>query len=85
MELRKVAMNPWDFTLYSSNDGSMVMKVMFSEGDYKIDVGRFFLIDSLTSGVDDIEQLKALAAHIRADYPDLEFPVLNKSDLKILK
>lgn len=85
MELSRVAASPWDFTLYAADNGSMVMKVMFSEGDYKIDVGRFFLIDSLETGADDIESLKNMAARIRADYPDVAFPVLDKADLRILR
>lgn len=85
MELKKIAMNPWDFTLYKATDGSIVMKVIFSEGDYKIDVGRFFLIDSLGDGSDDMELLKTMAAQIRANYPDVAFSLLDKADLKILK
>ncbi|WP_197374146.1 hypothetical protein [Mycolicibacterium baixiangningiae] len=85
IELNKIAMNPWDFTLYKANDGSIVMKVIFSEGDYKIDIGRFFMIDSLGNGTDDIELLKTMAAQIRENYPDVAFPLLDKADLKILK
>ncbi|BBY17209.1 hypothetical protein [Mycolicibacterium litorale] len=85
MQLSKIAMSPWDFTLYATENGSRVLKVMFSDGDYKVDIGRFFLIDSLAWGADDIEQLKNLAAQIRADYPDVSFPVLDKADLEILK
>ena len=44
MQLRKLAMNPWDFTLYSTEDGSRIMKVMFSEGDYKVDVEHYFVV-----------------------------------------
>lgn len=85
MKLTSIAMNPWDFTLYTSDDGSMVMKVMFSEGDYKTDVGRFFLVDALNTGADDMESLKAVAAQIRADYPSVALPVLDKAELQILK
>ncbi|MBK5016475.1 hypothetical protein [Pantoea sp. S62] len=56
----------WDFTLYECNDSSYVMKVMFSEGDYKVDVERFFIV---TPYIDirsiDIEMLKDLSKKIR--------------------
>lgn len=42
IELRKISANPWDYTLYESSDGSFVLKVMFSDGEYKIDIGRYF-------------------------------------------
>lgn len=66
MSKNKIAMNPWDFTLYKCDDSSYVMKVMFSEGDYKVDVERFFIV---TPYVDirsiDIEMLKDLSKKIR--------------------
>lgn len=63
---KELLKNPWDFTLYKVNDESYLMKVMFSEGDYKVDVERFFIV---TPYIDirsiDIEMLKDLSRKIR--------------------
>jgi hypothetical protein len=85
MEVSRISMNPWDFTLYKSNDGSLILKVIFSEGEYKTDIGRYFVIDP--SGIDtaNLEDLKKLSAQIRADYPDVSLPQVDKSDVTILK
>lgn len=66
MSKNKIAMNPWDFTLYECDDSSYVMKVIFSEGDYKVDVERFFIVTPYidTHSV-DIERLKDLSKKIR--------------------
>ena len=85
MEVSRVAMNPWDFTLYESKEGSLILKVMFSEGEYKTDVGRYFVIDRSQTDSANIEALKALSAQIRADYPEVSLPQVGKSDLTILK
>jgi hypothetical protein len=83
--LKRIAMRPWDFTLYSADDGSFVMKVMFSEGNYKIDIGRYFLITCPgDTGPEGAELLRELAARIRSDYPDVDFPLLDEADLQIL-
>ena len=84
--LRKVAMNPWDFTLYSAEDGTRVMKVMFSEGEYKVDVGRYFLIAEDRDTADSsIDQLKLLANRIRNTYPESGYIEIGKADLDIIK
>jgi hypothetical protein len=85
MEVSRVAMNPWDFSLCESHEGSLVLKVIFSECEYKTDIGRYFVIDR--SGIDatKLEDLKNLSARIRADYPDVSLPQIDKSDLTILK
>lgn len=84
--LRKVAMNPWDFTLYSAEDGSRVIKVMFSEGEYKVDVGRYFMITEDRDTADSsIDQLKQLADRIRNAYPESGYTEIKKADLNIIK
>lgn len=86
MQLRKVAMNPWDFTLYSTDDGSWVLKVMFSEGEYEIDVGRYFLIGMAPAFVDNsLDDLKTLANEIRNAYPEVAYREIKKADLTIIK
>ncbi len=76
-------MNPWDFTLYESDKGTVVIKVMFTEGDYKVDVGRFFVLDSKVSEL-DIEYLKAISKKIRENYQDYKGVEVLKSDLLTL-
>jgi hypothetical protein len=83
MKVRQIAMNPWDFTLYESHEGSLILKVMISEGDYKIDIGRFFVLDSLSIDRNDVEGLKKLAAQIRAEYPSTSLPQVTASQLTI--
>jgi hypothetical protein len=86
MQLRKVAMNPWDFTLYSTEDGSHVLKVIFSEGEYKMDIGRYFLIDVAPDIADtDLDTLKLLANEIRNAYPEVRYREIKKADLTIAK
>ncbi|SCX12680.1 hypothetical protein SAMN02799620_01793 [Mycolicibacterium fluoranthenivorans] len=85
MEVTRVAMNPWDFTLYRSTNGDLILKVIFSEGEYKTDIGRYFLINSLKVDVNNIEQLKSLAARIREDYPAVPHQEIAKSDVIIVK
>ncbi|KMK24965.1 hypothetical protein ABW12_24930 [Pluralibacter gergoviae] len=81
--LKKIAMNPWGFTLYESDKGTVVIKVMFTEGDYKVDVGRFFVLDSKVSEL-DIEYLKAISKKIRENYQDYKVIEVLKSDLLTL-
>lgn len=86
MQLSKIAMNPWDFTLYSSEDGLLVMKVIFSEGCYKVDVGRYFLIAGSEHPTDNaMEALKILAHEIRDAYPETGYPEMKGTDLTIVK
>jgi hypothetical protein len=79
-------MSPWEFTLYSSEDGSRVMKVMFSEGEFKVDVGRYFLISEDRDIADSsIDQLKVLADRIRSTYPESGYTEIKKADIEIIK
>lgn len=83
MELRRVSLNPWDFTLYRSTEGSFVLKVVFSEGAYKMDIERYFVIGYLDD--DSMDTLKRLAAKIRDDYPNTPYSEIRKADVTILK
>ena len=85
IELRRVAVNPWDFTLYRSDDGTHVMKVIFSEGQYKMDVERYFVLDSPIDQSYDLDDLKSLSATIRSEFPDTALRQLSKSDLTFTK
>lgn len=83
MKVRTVDMGSWDFTLYEAQDGSNVLKVMFSEGYYKIDVERYFVLDAMQSGAMTTEDLKHLAAEIRVHYPQVSYAEIPKSALTI--
>jgi hypothetical protein len=86
MQLTKIAMNPWDFTLYSTEDGSRIMKVMFSEGEYKVDIARFFLVAKPQDEIDtSLDELKKLAGKIRTAYPEVAYPEIKKADVSISK
>jgi hypothetical protein len=67
MYLTQIAMNPWDFTLYAAEDGSRVMKVMFCEGDYRVDISRFFLLAKSHVEIDD--SIGGLKEGISGQYP----------------
>lgn len=47
MTRKELLKNTWNFILYRVNDESYLMKVMFSEGDYKVDVERFLIVISI--------------------------------------
>ena len=85
MSKNNIAMNPWDFTLYECDDTSYVMKVMFSEGDYKVDVERFFIV---TPYIDirsiDIEMLKDLSKKIRECTGQYVINEINKEDFELI-
>jgi hypothetical protein len=83
MKARPVASRPWDFTLYRCDDGALVLKVIFSEGTYKTDVGRFFEIDPSDVDAADIDALADVATQIRAAYPDVAHPSVAASALSI--
>jgi hypothetical protein len=85
IQVSQVATEPWDFTLYKSRDGCWVLKVVFSEGIYKIDVGRYFLLDRPQIESANTDELKRLSAQIRANYPDVSPPEIAKSDLTFIK
>lgn len=82
-------MNPWDYTLYKSPDGIYVLKVMFSEGEYKIDVGRYFRLTPPVKNLCDGESmapdmLRRLAEDIRLNYPDIIYPEVEGSAIKFV-
>ncbi|KAA5929621.1 hypothetical protein F3I27_01365 [Pantoea sp. Bo_2] len=85
MSKNKIAMNPWDFTLYECEDSSYVMKVMFSEGDYKVDVERFFIVTPYI-GIHsiDIEMLKDLSKKIREGTGQYVIDEISKEDFELM-
>jgi hypothetical protein len=86
MQLTVIAIKPWDFAVYSAEDGSRIMKVMFSEVEYKVDIGRFFLIVKPEDEIDaSLDELKNLADAIRATYPKVAYPEIKKADVAVLK
>lgn len=84
IEIRRISMEPWDYTLYEASDGFLVLKVVFSEGDYKMDVGRFFKIGAEYRDTDAVK-LKSLSASIRDKYPNVNYEQIEKKELQILK
>ena len=83
-ELTRIANRPWNFTLYASTEGLTIMKVMFSEGDYKTDVGRFFTRDPSELGDGTAETLKSLAAMIREEYPNRSHSEIGRTAVTVL-
>ena len=83
LELTRVSMNPWDFTLYRASDGTHIMKVIFSEGEYKTDVERYFLLAEPIDSSYAVDWLSKLSAEIRSMYPNVGYSELAKSDLVI--
>ena len=85
MGTKKISMNPWDFTLFESDNVGYVMKIIFSEGDYKVDVERFVIVGSLVSGKEnDIEFLKSVAKQIRDNYSSYTSKEISKADFSVL-
>lgn len=85
MTRKELLKNPWNFILYRVDDESYLMKVMFSEGDYKVDVERFFIV---TPYIDirsiDIEMLKDLSKKIRECTGQYVINEINKEDFELI-
>lgn len=77
VELKLLAETPWDWASYVATDGRFVLRVMFSDGPYKIDVGRFFLVPD--SGRPD-----DFAACIRREYPHTRYPEISKASVRLV-
>lgn len=84
-KLVKILMNPWGFTLYKDNDANYIIKVMFSEGEYKIDVARFFFFKQEEIDFsEEPENMKALSEKIRGSYSDFIQKEISKSQFDAL-
>lgn len=69
MTRKELLKNPWNFILYRVDDESYLMKVMFSEGDYKVDVERSFIVTPYINFRSiDIEILKNLSKKNKGRY-----------------
>lgn len=81
----RILNNPWDFTLYEENNGSYVIKVMFSEGEYKVDIARCFTFthEEVNSLV-DMENIKVLSENIRKNYASYKAQEISKQTFDAL-
>lgn len=80
-----VAVNSWDFTLYKCDDLYYVMKVIFSEGDFKVDVERYFIVTEFISfNAGNIEELKHLSSKIREGYYLFRENEIRKKDFNLI-
>jgi len=85
MSKLKLAMKSWDFTLYRCENDTHVLKVIFSEGDYKVDVERFFIVtDSQLNAEDLMSTCERLSANIRMSYEDHVNSEISKRDFDFL-
>ena len=85
MSKLKLAMKPWDFTLYRCDNDTHVLKVIFSEGDYKVDVERFFIVtDALLNAEDLVSSCERLSENIRMSYEDHDNSEISKRDFDLL-
>lgn len=79
--LTKIILNRWDFTLHQKNDGGYILKVMFVEGGYKIDVARFFKFSkNEITQYDNLDYMKKLSENIRKDYEKYKSKEITKSE-----
>jgi len=84
MSTVKVAMNEWDFTLYKCDDSAYIMKVIFSEGDYKVDVERFFILTDYVLGLEDnTQELIKKSQKIRDNYNVYKDREISKNDFNM--
>lgn len=83
MSKLKIAINPWDFTLYKCDDSYYVMKVIFSEGDYKVDVERYFIVTDLINS-NETEGLKKISSEIRSNYAVFKDKEISKKDFNLI-
>ena len=81
--INTVLINPWDFTLYKCGNGDYIIKVIFSEGSYKVDVARFFhFYNNEISCTEEINKIKSISEKIRSHYNDYRERELNKKQLE---
>lgn len=73
------------FYTLSKKDDEFILKVMFTEGDYKVDVARFFLFsfDEIVKPL-DVDYVKSISENIRANYNSFQSRELRKKNLTIL-
>lgn len=81
--INRISFNPWDYTLYQIIDVGFVLKIVFSEGVYKVDIERYFLFaaDELITPV-DAEYMKALSESIRCDYARFQSQEITKGQFQ---
>ncbi|SEL30731.1 hypothetical protein SAMN04487787_10927 [Kosakonia sacchari] len=81
--INRISFNPWDYTLYQIIDGGFVLKVIFSEGVYKVDIERYFLFaaDEIIKPL-DTEYMKVLLESIRCDYARFQSQEITKSQFQ---
>ncbi|MEN4801019.1 hypothetical protein [Pantoea agglomerans] len=85
MSKLKLAIKPWDFTLYRCGNDTHVLKVIFSEGDYKVDVERFFIVtDSLLNAEDLFSACERVSANIRMSCEGFANSEISKRDFDLL-
>lgn len=73
-----------DFTLYSTADGSLIMKAMSSEEEFKVvDIVRFFVIAMSQNESLFARLLEKLANEIRAAHPAVAYPEIKSDDATI--
>lgn len=84
--LKKVLSNRWDFSLYESTDGNYVIKVIFSEGQYKVDVSRFFMLTAKEiRHPHNVMKLSELSEEIRKTYPDFVTKEISKERFETMR
>ncbi len=70
-DLKEIMVNPWDFTLYVCGNGDYIIKVIFSEGQYKVDVARFFFLkNNEVDSFIDMDEVREVSEKIRGNYSD---------------
>ena len=84
IEVRRLLVVPWDYTVYRADDGCLIVKIVFTEGDRKLDVGRFFKVSSRQTCL-SADQIGTIVSSIRQDYPDVAYQQLAKSSLKFIE
>ncbi|WBF47080.1 hypothetical protein [Serratia rubidaea] len=62
--MKTLHFQPWDFTVYLTETGEYIIKVMFSEGDYKVDIERYY---NLTTEIGLSEQNKRIFNELSED------------------
>lgn len=78
-DLKQTMGNPWDFTLYVCGNGDYIIKVIFSEGQYKVDVARFFFLKNDEIGsIINMDELKIISETIRENYSSYKDKELTK-------
>ena len=87
---KKILISPWDFCLYSIDKNTFLLEVVFIEGNYKVEISRYYLFHNdettniITSSMELLDDMKTLSIKIRGDKDSYSIHEIDKSEFNKL-